>query len=284
MLIIGNLIQDHIWELDSFRKDNSNKASSYKVELGGVINYLSSFDYLGKDSKFLSFIGTNNSDLVKKLSEEKYSKLSTIEIGGNSAQANIIAETGNNTRSSIVDWGVYQKKIPSFILESNEKNIHLAYIDTMCLSESFFEYVRNNDVFLSADFCGADIFEESTQYLHKSLKYLSILFISDNHYEDINKSFGNILEDKLLVIHGPQKTILKKGNDILEVKNEYLISCSGLNVLGAGDFFASSFLSEANSKGILRDKENINISYFKEICENSQKNTTNWLKHKNNLQ
>ena len=100
------------------------------------------------------------------------------------------------------------------------------------------------------------------------LKNLDYLFISD---EDIFMSLDELalLVKGWVILHSPHGSICHNGTESFETKTKII---ENLNVLGAGDFFAASFISE-----MLR-----NNSEMKESVDFAHKNTTKILLRRNN--
>jgi hypothetical protein len=135
---------------------------------------------------------------------------------------------------------------------------HIAYINQI-VDTSFIKEINSGII-------SADITKENPEKCIENLQYLDFLFISK---EDLFDNISNIAKKTKgwVISHDPSGSTYSDGNEVFEYKIPLDYILSNVNVLGAGDMFASSFISE-----YLKTK---NIS---KSIENSHKRTTNLLK------
>jgi len=131
---------------------------------------------------------------------------------------------------------------------------HIAYINYID-DLSFLENIKSNLIF--ADVCSG---KEMTK---ESYKYLDYIFVSE---EDIG-ILKDIEEfDGIVIIHSPMKSYDNKGKFFVLDEDRYI---KGVNVLGAGDYYAAHFLYQ---------KLNHKSDYQSMVA--SHLSTTNYLKNK----
>lgn len=212
IILYGNEFQDTILTLDKFPKPNqTNLVSNIQKTMGGIYNLERGFKKL-------------NSTLAIVL----YSLSKSI--------ATILYDQSKDQRSSLVyKEAEYLLSSEKFIEEADWK--HIAYIDHLPnLTEKDIKKMAETST-LSADFCENKINDQ----LKNLLPYLHYLFISAEDLQNIENEIKNYLSGFLIVHSKDGSYIWKKENGILySINNNYIVE--NINPLGAGDYFASSFI------------------------------------------
>jgi hypothetical protein len=105
------------------------------------------------------------------------------------------------------------------------KIYHICYINEL----DDLSFIKDLNGIVCADIC------TGRSLNNECLKYIDYLFISK---EDLNHIDRSMVKNSL-IIHSPTESSLVKNNNVISVDGEFI---SGLNVLGAGDHFAASFM------------------------------------------
>jgi sugar/nucleoside kinase (ribokinase family) len=143
------------------------------------------------------------------------------------SEANIYIERKHSKRSSI----------PSFNLEVFEPKIkpskisHILYLNEL----PNLDFIASLDGIISADTCkGAQIKNSNL------LQFIDYLFISDEDGQDMDFLRENIKGH--VILHSSKGSKILRKTDVFEfaVPEKWILN--DVNVLGAGDFFAASFL------------------------------------------
>lgn len=142
-------------------------------------------------------------------------------------ESNIYIERKHNKRNSISSFNteVFDIKI------KESKISHIMYINEL----PNVDFIHNLDGIISADTCkGTEIKNPNV------LEFIDYLFVADEDGQDIDFLRKNIKGH--VILHSPTYSrILRKATDIKYNVHE-ILHVPNANVLGAGDFFASSFL------------------------------------------
>ena len=142
-------------------------------------------------------------------------------------EANIYIERTHSKRNSI----------PSFNLEVFEPRIkeskisHILYLNEL----PTVDFIASLDGIISADTCkGSEIKNPNV------LQFIDYLFVADDDGQDIDFLRKNVKGH--VILHSPTYSrVLRKATDTkFDVPDKWILK--NVNVLGAGDFFASSFL------------------------------------------
>lgn len=147
-------------------------------------------------------------------------------------EALIYIDKANNERisSSIVNKVTYPFK------HYNSKIYHIAYIDQI----ADLSFIKSLDGIICADVC-------SSNFDNKIIKYIDYFFISDEDLKEDIKFYGSLAKVGAIV-HYPNGSIFSDGKVINQFyidKKDYI---ENINVLGAGDIFASAFISQIYKK------------------------------------
>lgn len=149
--------------------------------------------------------------------------LSPIHIG----HALIYVDKSSSKRYSKANLNIINQE-PKII---DAKINHLVYLNEI----EIFDFISQLKGIITADVC-------SGKPLNKNiLKFVDYLFISD---EDINCDFSEYakLTKGWVILHSPFGSVVSNGKEEFSYKLPQDLILKGLNVLGAGDIFASCFL------------------------------------------
>ena len=136
------------------------------------------------------------------------------------------------------------------------------YLDTLTnLTESDLIKISNNGI-VSADLCLNDYSQERKNWVVSMLKYIDYLIISDEEAKSLMSQNNNTVwrsycdEEAALflgkkvknccIIHTPHGSTASDGETVNTFTTKFYYN-KNLNVLGAGDVFASSFISSTLS-------------------------------------
>jgi hypothetical protein len=142
-------------------------------------------------------------------------------------ESNIYIERKHNKRNSISSFNteVFDIKI------KESKISHIMYINEL----PNVDFIHNLDGIISADTCkGTEIKNPNV------LEFIDYLFVADEDGQDIDFLRKNIKGH--VILHSPNGSrVLRKATDNkFDVPEKWILK--DVNVLGAGDFFAASFL------------------------------------------
>ena len=146
-------------------------------------------------------------------------------------KALILVDRESKTRISKPNMNLIQNTNVNTII--NSKWSHIVYINQLPDLE-FIKEVRKTSQIISADISvGGKIPNEY-------LKYIDYLFISD---EDIDRPLEDLVKlvNGWVILHYPNGSISTNGTETIKCETDII---KNLNVLGAGDTFASCFILE----------------------------------------
>jgi sugar/nucleoside kinase (ribokinase family) len=177
--------------------------------------------------------------------------LSPIDIG----QALIYIDSVSAQRYSKANLNLTKNKVKTF----DSKIHHIAYLNEI----TTVEFISNLNGIVTADVC-------SGKELNKDLlKYIDYLFISD---EDIEENFNDYVDSAkgYVILHSSSGSVVSNGDVKFAYKMPKELILKGVNVLGAGDTFASCFLYKL-LKGVGNIQNWIEFAHLKttEIIRNS---------------
>ena len=165
----------------------------------------------------------------------------------------VLVDKENNYRVGRCSFNV--KENPASPTDSDWH--HISYINQ--LSDTSFVSQLNGIV-------SADITKENPERCVDQLKYLDYLFIAkEDLFMDI-KELGSLVKGNV-IMHHPHGSVISDGNTVEEYVLPEELYLSDVNVLGAGDYFASGFI-----------KSMISGSDIKTSVVNSHHIATNLLK------
>ena len=146
-------------------------------------------------------------------------------------EAIILVDKENNQR---VSKGIHNLKTCLPTVEKADWN-HIAYINQI-EDLSFINKIDKGII-------SADLTKEKPENVLDYLKIIDYLFISKEDLfmdvEDLGKKVKG-----WLIIHDPQGSVYTDGKKIFDYKLPDDLFLTNVNVLGAGDFFASGFINE----------------------------------------
>ena len=165
----------------------------------------------------------------------------------------VLVDKENNYRVGRCSFNV--KENPASPTDSDWH--HISYINQ--LSDTSFVSQLNGIV-------SADITKENPERCVDQLKYLDYLFIAkEDLFMDI-KELGSLVKGNV-IMHHPHGSVISDGNTVEEYVLPEELYLSDINVLGAGDYFASGFI-----------KSMISGNDIKTSVVNSHRIATNLLK------
>jgi sugar/nucleoside kinase (ribokinase family) len=177
--------------------------------------------------------------------------LSPIDIG----QALIYIDSESAQRYSKASLNLVQHKVKVF----DSKIHHIAYLNEI----TTVDFISTLNGIITADVCSGK--ELNTDIL----KYVDYLFISD---EDVGENFKDYVDSTkgYVILHSSSGSIVSNGDDEFSYKLPKELILKGINVLGAGDTFASCFLYKL-LKGAGNIQNWIEFAHLKttEIIKNS---------------
>jgi len=253
--LYGNIILDSVHCVYNFKQNCTNEIINKYCAVGAIGNALRELDCLDSNLNISinSAVGDDleGKHILKYLDRFKIEK--NIEICANSptSTATIISDVKLNTRTSLVNWGACTKSIPSEIKDSTW--YHIMYLDTLTsLSKSELIKMSQNGI-VSLDLC-LDVYPLARKkWIISILKYVDYLIISDtearslmsifdkfNSKADCAKHLGSKVKESC-IIHTPAGSTVSDG-EALTVFTANIHHDKNLNVLSAGDIFASSFI------------------------------------------
>ena len=255
--IYGNLIVDTVYETFDFRESFSNKCERKYISPGGTANVVKSLYSIDKHLKIsLDCEIGNDPDGACCLKwaykiNSKFENFSpTIKkTPSPTSHALIISDLQKNKRSSIVQWGACSE-IKNIDFKKSKWH-HIMYVDALPnITEKNLNDLQDNGT-ISIDFCLGRHSVEEKNRLFKILKFVDYVFISDveakslTETNDLEKACFEISKNTKgsVILHTPKRSVVgfNKGKNISTIKTNFIKDLN-LNVLGAGDIYASAFI------------------------------------------
>lgn len=280
--IYGNLIVDNVYEVDSFEESTSNNIKDTYTSLGACANVIRELGSLNSNLSISlnSCIGNDSHGKYCKTWIKNFNKIYLgplhpfLEISkGHTSNALVVSSLNKSTRTGAVKWGACQNML-NFTNHSSAWK-HFMYIDKMYnLTENELKKLSKNAI-ISVDFCLGKHSDIEIKRIKSLLQHVDYVFISENEAhgltgirdeKDMALKLGNISKG-ICILHTPRASYTSNGSYMKVFETNY-IEDQSLNVLGAGDVFCASFISETikNGAGNIEDK----ISF-------AHKNTTKYL-------
>ena len=267
--VAGNLFVDKVQVVDRFSAGASNISTSIRDSLGGTYNTAKNLCDIDSTSKiFLStVIGHDKQGLyaLETLNQMKFDykgfDYHAHYDGDKTTTALIICEAEEKRRSSIVNWGAC--KSSNKFLFPRSKWYHFMYLDTIDgITEEIFKKVPKGSI-ISADFCLSSHTDEEKRRIMKIMKHVDYAILSDdsaNSLADQTIEIYSAMElgervKKAAIVHSPKGSFVSSEGQEFMCSSEY-IDNTKLDVLGAGDAFAASFIYNT-SKNFNNLKENV---------------------------
>jgi len=253
--VVGNIFFDTIQILDTYKSGISNLGHGAKIDLGGTINTVRCLlELCDKQTVFLSsVVGDDDigvmalkvlSDMKKENSSFDYN---VKKVSGLTTSAIVLCETETQTRSSVVNWGVCREH-DSFYLPP-AKWYHFMYLDTLDgVTKNHFTKLPTDSI-ISMDMCLSSHSKKQKDNILKLLEHVDYGIVSEDSALSITDEKVEIysamsLENKLrkaAIVHSPKGSCISTGESQHMVHSN-VIKNTKINVLGAGDAFAASFI------------------------------------------
>jgi len=266
LAIYGNLILDRVYFIEGFLAGTSNEAVGSYSAAGSTANILRAFRDMDPNKK-IKIVGKIGNDedgdiLVEKMSNLLKSmpncSLRLDRSKGKTSSAVIMSDVRKNTRTSIVEWGVCRNMTGEDLTVESEWS-HLMYLDTLdnLTCDDIKELSKHSIV--SADLCLGRHPQMLRKKIFKCLEYIDYLILSDVEAESLvqdikngtwrsycaeeaAKILGSIVR-KAVIVHSPHGSTVCADGQSSTFSGKYITDKS-LNVLGAGDIFAASFINK----------------------------------------
>ena len=161
------------------------------------------------------------------------------------SEAVIITDISKNNRTSIVSWGACSKM--EKLKDMNAKWDHILYLDKL---PNLHSLQRHKTSIISTDVCGSTHSERDKSRIFKMLPYIDYFFASEEEAQSLTSTNSATEATKQLgkavrghaIIHSPRGSLVSDDiGNVLEFRCETIVN-SPVDVLGAGDHFASSFI------------------------------------------
>lgn len=223
--VYGNLIADRI----VISSEPITLGAAHKCTVHGAAGGIGNFVSAAYDAKLFktiaaSAVGDDELGLKLRSIMGQYGITAIKESDIKTTSATVLVDPANGQRTGFVDWGACSRYVawPYFDADWH----HFMYLDRITISpERLAAYGRS-----SADFCEPD---EIPQY-KKHLSNVDVLITSQGVKFDATEAAG--WTRRGAIIHQPGKCV----SIIDGVRSEYDVEMvDGLNVLGAGDYFAA---------------------------------------------
>lgn len=243
--VYGNLIYDQIVTISSSINYGGPNYADISYNIGGIGNFnravLKSASGVLFKHKLISCVGDDLagnvmlSELSRFRTIEHHNNFMTIPGGKTSVSTNIVDRV-TCQRTGFVDWGVCSKRVFWYPVDADWH--HLMYIDRMSI-DNLEQFSKSGIV--SVDLCDSDNIENCFD----KLKYVDYVICSSAK-KDLNDI--GIPYRKALVVHQPGFCSVNYRDNGLRFLPTSIVG--GLNVLGAGDFFAAHCIASLinNSK------------------------------------
>ncbi len=254
--VYGNLIYDRVLVVPSLQIGGSNTCTRTYQSAGGIANFCRAL----RRNKLLNLTGVscvgNDIDGHKALAEMlNYCNELVIDhsIDQHTSAATIISEP--NTRTGLVSWGACSSYTDWYPVPAADWH-HIMYLDRLSITA---EQLRNFPGVVSADFCDSN----NIQHFRHLLRYVDYLIASES---DVDRLYDlDLPVRKAIIVHSPGNCYIKEGDQLSEYSNQLE---TGLNVLGAGDYFAAYCIDNLLKNSIL-DFESIHSSVVTLLRERS---------------
>lgn len=237
LVIYGSAILDTVYEVASLRVDHNHDHPYIWSRAGGIANTCRAA--YGKCETIP--VGSVGDDIAGKAFLDDLSQVACVDhisvVNDITSHATIIVDTTDATRTSFVRRGAgYNRRWTPLVLDQTNNWLHFMYLDSLELSEeelqAFREYADATNSIISADISGS-----TSTGLHKQLQYIDYLFADMCYWQTYDESHvrqGVILHNNCLILHKSKG----KHSEI------HITPESGLNVLGAGDYFAANCIHQ----------------------------------------
>ena len=257
LAIYGNLIVDHVYCVDEFSIGVSNEAKEYYSSIGAIGNMLSALDELSgelmPEVRVFTQVGNDPTGISVKRELWRDYQISPDTIPANpyypTSAAIILSELDSKRRTSVVKWGACSQM--KFFRPTDAGWAHFMYADTLLNlgSRHLSEIAKQSTI--SLDLCLSKQTEENRTRLFQLLPYVDYLIISDDEAAGLYDMYpsdcvraisSRMRKEGTVVVHNPRGTVYsicgKEPVEFLATEKDI----EGLDVLGAGDMYASAFI------------------------------------------
>lgn len=221
--VYGNLISDTVVTINVPLKSGQSHCCRISTRMGGIANFCRAGRGLFPQVA-VTAVGRDDVGRWAVYEMEKICPTMASASPDKTTQAVVIADKSTNIRTGMVEWGACRSR-KLWAPEVNHEWHHFMYLDRLSITnlEDFHKYGT-----VSADFCDS---AEIENYRHL-LPFVDWLIVSE--LED-----GRSVRDlklpvrKGVIVHSPEGSYVVGGQQFRAERQE------GLNVVGAGDYFAA---------------------------------------------
>jgi sugar/nucleoside kinase (ribokinase family) len=257
----GNLILDKVYGINNFRSNDSNECIDSYESPGAIANMVRALSKLNPSLRLAvdSSVGDDESGRYIKrwFRHFKELRMATVDLlltesDLNTSEALILSDVEKGTRTSIVRWGACSA-IDS-LRNVDARWHHILYLDKLpnLDIESLKELSKTS--IISADLCGTEYSKDQRKKVISALGHVDYIFASSEEARSLTqmlndhsstRELGKMVK-KYAIVHTPNGSSFSSGvnNDVNEVYCDEKID-GPLNVLGAGDNFASAFIASS---------------------------------------
>jgi sugar/nucleoside kinase (ribokinase family) len=240
--LIGNIIIDDVYKIDSWPKENtSNKFTTQKLSIGGIGNIIRALHEKDMDIIAEGNIGKDKpGHLIENFCLDHNIARELYWCDKPTSKALILS---GKDRTSFVNWGCGTDILnPS---PTNAKWTHICYLDIIPTIDV--SYIKKYSDIVSADLCLSNPSKENIELVLNQLQHLDYLIVSETEFEPLSYGLldiSNFIEKynlKNLILHTKYKTIIANNNSLDQVMNNHAI-VENIDVLGAGDVYCANFI------------------------------------------
>jgi len=220
--LIGSETEDTIYIIDSLKNGNSHHIQKYYTQ-GGGINNLDRF-MIRNYKLYPTLYSCGCSDVI-------------VVVDKQSSERTIFIDKDYSREDKLEYWNKIQ----------NYAWCHIAYIDNMKnLTVDHMKRLRKHNGMISVDFCLTEYTKSEAERVYKILEYIDVIFISGDNLNAFRRSGIDLSLYKLK----NQVGITHHNGCIVYVDEDNSYSYEynplpNLNTLGAGDYFAASFICQS---------------------------------------
>jgi len=288
----GNLILDKVYGINNFRSNDSNECISSYESPGAIANMVRALSNLNPSLRLTvdSALGNDSNGKYIKRWFRNFKELRVAivdlllsESDSNTSEALILSDVENGTRTSVVNWGACAEI-------TKLKNVdarwhHVLYLDKLpnLDIESLKELSKTS--IISADLCAAKHSRERREKILAMLEHIDYIFASSEEARGLTqmlndhssaRELGKLVK-KYAIVHTPNGSTFSDGqtNDTGRIYCDEKLD-GQLNVLGAGDNFASAFIASSFfDNNVLEQTVRKNLEF-------AHKHATNFVRQQSN--
>lgn len=223
--VYGNLIHDTIVGINSPLVIGESNNAAITYALGGIANFCRAGHTLF-DLSIVTALGNDKEGDIARLKLAKYGDLIVHESALSTSQAIVIADTANNIRTGLVQWGACRHFSSWQPVKADWH--HIMYLDRLNIDD-LTPFVGQGIV--SADFCDSAEIESYRHLMHQ----IDYLIVADLDHQSLLKL--DLPVRRCIIAHNPKGSYCAVGS--LIVMTADVETVNNLNVVGAGDYFAA---------------------------------------------